>query len=262
MIEKNDIEELLAKATPSERAEATILFNASVAASDAYRKKPISAALGDWQAANTALEEVIDRLRHKYSPEEVAMDDAQSFTPTAKPINVLRWLRAEGWKIGQARFYEHIKEGKLGRDDTGQFTSRLVTKYAKTFLKRSATGKTVKDDDADLQRQKLVEEIRVKRIEGERNQLKLDAERGLYLRRDAVEMELAGRAAALEAGFDHLIYTRAAEWIAIVKGDQARADQMIAALMAAKDEWLNIYASAGEFTVIIQPANPEEEQAL
>lgn len=175
-----------------------------------------------------------------------------AFTPTATPIDVHRWLVASGWQIGQARFYEHVKEGKLSRDSAGQFTERAVLKYARAFLRRADTGRTIEDDDAALSREKLTEETALKRVQREREQFRLDVERGRYVLRDTIEMELAGRAVALEAGFDHMVYTRAAEWVALVKGDQSRADQLITALLAAKDQWLNSYAAATEFAVVLK----------
>jgi hypothetical protein len=175
----------------------------------------------------------------------------KTFTDTKNKADVFRFLVEEGWQISERTFYRHVSDGKLKKNREGWYTASAVKKYAETWSVRPS-GKTVVEEAEDLAAMKTRAEIERIQTTRSREQFRLEIEQGKYLLRDSIEMELAGRAVALEAGFDHLIYTRAAEWIALVGGEQNRADLLIAALMAAKDEWLNSYANAEEFLVTVK----------
>lgn len=175
----------------------------------------------------------------------------KAYADTRNKADVFRFLRDAGWQLTERTFYRHVSDGKLKKNRDGWYTVAAVRKYAEQWSVRPS-GKTVQEETEDLTAAKMREEIARIRTIREREQFRLEIDRGKFLPRDTVEMELAGRAVVLEAGFDHLVYTRAAEWIALVGGDPSRADLLIAAMMSAKDEWLNHYARAQEFMVTIE----------
>ena len=177
--------------------------------------------------------------------------DWKNFADTRNKAEVFRFLKDTGWQVSERTFYRHVSDGKLKKNREGWFTASSVKKYAETWSIRPS-GKKVAEEVEDLAAMKTRAEIERINTTRQREQFRLDIEQGKYMPRDTIEMELAGRAVAMEAGFDHLIYTRAAEWTALVGGDQARADLLIASLMAAKDEWLNAYANAEEFVISIK----------
>ena len=114
------------------------------------------------------------------------------------------------------------------------------------------SGQTVAEEQEDLAATKTRAEILRIETAQARDAFRLDIDKGRYLPRADIELQMAGRAVALEAGYDHMIYTKAAEWVALVGGKQEQAELLIAALLAAKDEWLKSYANGDEFEITIE----------
>ena len=105
---------------------------------------------------------------------------------------------------------------------------------------------------ADLQERKLRAEIGRTEEQHKRAIIEREALEGKLIPRDEVELELAGRAVALEAGYDHMVYTMAAGLVELVDGNQAKVDRLITAMLEAKNEWLNQYAGTVDFVVILK----------
>ena len=84
-----------------------------------------------------------------------------------------------------------------------------------------------------------------------RELFRLNVERSKYVERDEIELQIAARAVVLEAGLDHMIYTRTAEWVALTGGFQELTELLIADFMDAKDELLKVYVNAEEFEITI-----------
>ena len=74
-----------------------------------------------------------------------------------------------------------------------------------------------------------------------------------------MEVELAGRAAILDAGLKHWINTNAMEWIRLADGDVKKVGELIFALTRSIDEHLNAYAQPQDFKIVIED---EEEPEL
>lgn len=238
--------------SPSQKAEYTIHHNAVVVTMRAYNADPTTAAKRNWDSARAALDDFVEKIA-------APTDQAPEFTDTKNAAAVLRYLHGNGWKVEKTQFYQHVKQGKLTRNDQGLFTRRTVLRYAKDWVPRTDTGKTIGAEQEDLNRTKLQEEIKRIRVQQERDNFKFDIERGKYLPRADVEQELAGRAVALDAGYNHMVYSRVQEFIATVNGDPGKAPQLIESLLTARDDWFNQYASDMEFEVELAANMPAEE---
>ena len=118
---------------------------------------------------------------------------------------VLQHLQISGWKVTKTSLYRHQKEGKILPQSDGTYNQKDVDKYARTFLKQTATGKRLQENTDELQRQKLEQELKNLRLKNERDQFNYDKDRGLYIPRERVEIELATRAGILDAGLKHWI---------------------------------------------------------
>lgn len=174
-------------------------------------------------------------------------------------LQVLAYLRDEGWRIAQSTLYLHKKEGKLKANVDGMFTKRAVDKYARTFLVRRDTGKSVAEEDDGLHREKLQEEIARLRVQRKKFEHDLAVAEGRYLPREDLALELAARASVIEAGFRHRNQSQAAEIIQVVSGDPARAPELIALLDRHLDEQLNEFATTREFLVMAVPGDVCQE---
>lgn len=187
-------------------------------------------------------------------------ETAAQLQDTKNGAAVLRFLQDNGWNLEKTQFYQHVKQGKLVRNAQGLYTRRAVLKYAKDWVPRAETGKKDRDDQDDLQRTKLEEEIERIRVQQRRENFKFDVERGKYLLRAEVEQELAGRAVALDAGYNHMVYSRVQEFISVVGGDPAKASMLIELLLTARDDWFNQYASPMDIEVELAENMPPNEE--
>lgn len=165
-------------------------------------------------------------------------------------IVVKDYLDKEGWQVSQSGVYKHKKEGKLLPVADGTYRQKDVDKYARTWLKLKSTGKKKQDKLDELQRQKLELEQKKLQIETDRAQLKFEIEKGKYIEKERMFLEMAARAGILDAGLNHWIHTGAAEWIRLVDGDLKKISDLIATMNTGKDELLNHYARMREFQVI------------
>lgn len=75
--------------------------------------------------------------------------------------DVLTYLELSGWKITRPSLYRHGKQGKLLPEKSGTYSQKKVDRYARTFLKQCATGKKIKENTDDLQRNILKQTIRL-----------------------------------------------------------------------------------------------------
>lgn len=249
-MDRNELDNILSE---SGKTDLSVLISA--------KEETKQRALQDPSPVNLVAMERATNMIEKHLAKERAADPETylQFQDSKNAAAVLRFLHANGWKVEKTQFYQHVKQGKLARNEQGLFTRRAVLKYAKDWVPRNDTGKKVGEEQDDLQRIKLEEEIKRIRVQQERENFKLDAERGKYLPRAEVEQELAGRAVALDAGYNHMVYSRVQEFISIVGGDPVKASLLIECLLTARDDWFNQYASAMEFEVELAENIPPEQ---
>ncbi|MBW2650661.1 MAG: hypothetical protein JRC66_06570 [Deltaproteobacteria bacterium] len=239
-MEKSRLDNLLKQASKEEQLQLKIYYNASIKTLTAYQAESTTSKLRDLQSAETALEEYAGRLEERYLP------DTRTFP---NRLAVTKWLKDNGWKVSKSTVYNRIGKAKLLSREDGLFHLKDVKKYARVFLKRRDTGKRVQDEQDDLQRRKTRLEVEKLEISNARDRRKQEVEEGEYIPRDQLEIELASRAAVLDAGIAHFFQSNAGAWIDIVSGDQRKLSELIGMLMAAKDDFMNQYARAKEFVV-------------
>jgi len=255
-ITKQQIADLITSLSTEDKAELSVAWGNISRTLQAMQELTTAAAIANHRAAHEFLEETYAKMVGKYQPDESAPaipgDDIwKTYTPSKVRLDVYRFLAANGWDLSQRTFFRHVESGKLKKSKEGLYTARAVKKYAETWAVRTS-GKTIIEEEEDLAAAKTRAEIDRIRTIKEREAFRLEIDRGKYLKRDDVELQLAARAVALEAGFDHMAYTKASEFIALVGGKQEQAELLIAALLVAKDEWLKSYASADEFEVVFE----------
>ena len=175
-------------------------------------------------------------------------------------LAVFGGLQKDGWKISRAGLYKHHREGKIRQRTDGMYHLKDVAKYARTFLKRKDTGKRLQDEQDDLQRKKTRLEVEKLETEVARAKHKQEVEQGAYIPRDQLEIELASRAAVLDAGLSHFFQSEAGSWINLVGGDRRKLPELVSVLMATKDGFMNQYARAKEFTVEIMGDTREGDE--
>lgn len=197
----------------------------------AYKDNPTHANLKDYEAAKKGLEE----FRKGKAGDKIFK----------KLPEVLEYLQAEGWKIQKSTLYE--KEFAIKKRTDGGMLKKDVDAFAEKFLRKVDSS----EPDSDYVK-KVEAEVEKLRIENERNQLKLDAEKGLYVLRSEVEQMLAGRAALLKDGLgQNFIHSRAPKIIEAVKGDSERAGELIDLWLAEIESVFDYYSKPMKFDVPI-----------
>ena len=228
-MDRNELDDILSE---SGKTDLSVLISAKEEAKQRTLQDPTPVNLVAMERATNMIE------KHLAKEKAADSDQAMQFQDTKNAAGVLRFLHANGWKVEKTQFYTHVKQGKLARNDT---------------------GKTIGEEQEDLQRVKLSEEIKRIRVQQERDNFKFDVERGKYLPRAEVEQELAGRAVALDAGYNHMVYSRVQEFISVVGGDPSKASLLIECLLTARDDWFNQYAAPMDFEVELAANMPPDE---
>lgn len=169
---------------------------------------------------------------------------------------VLVYLQAGGWDIEKSTFYNHSnpghKDGGRLNKLKGWYLKTHVDAYARQYLNKLDGADPEAGELGGLQREKLQDEILHRRIKMEKDQLDLDVQRGKYLPLDQFDLEMAGRAGVLDSSFRHLIQSRAQEIVALVGGDQQKAQDLVNYMLDSWDGMLAEFASTKEFQVIVK----------
>jgi len=167
---------------------------------------------------------------------------------------VIKHLTDQGYKATRCNVSYHVKLGHLAKVN-GRFPLDLVTRFAESYLVKSATGLTIgtseligaKELKTRLEAEKLQEQVHMARLQRERLQ-------GKYISREEVYLELAARAVVIGTGLSHMFQIKGIDIISTVEGNTARYPELIEFLQGAADELLNSYASTDEFEVLFEEA--------
>lgn len=184
-------------------------------------------------------------------------EDQKIFTSL---LQVKAYLIEQGYKVSKSKIYRDADNGKITAqtDAAGNksVSALAAWEYAEKHLEKVGANK---GDLKNLQATKLLEAIKIQKIDHQRKVFDLEKEQGKYIPRADFESELAARAAVLESGFRHLFNVKAREWIAIVGGKPDRTADFLAALNAGLDEQLNTYATTQVFQVIFEDTDDDPD---
>lgn len=166
-------------------------------------------------------------------------------------LEVMKHLRREGFKIGKTKLYKDASEGLLRIQPDGSVLEKDIDRYVRI----SGLKKPAEISDAELQLlQKKKNEMEVEKLTQQVSDLKFKqcVARGLYIPRAEFEMEMAGRAGALDAGLRHRFMSECRDLVDAVSGDVSLVPILQEMLGRMLDEALNEYASMDNFQVIIE----------
>lgn len=243
-MDQNKLKKLLEVATPEDQIKLKVLHNAIINCIREYKGDSTSSKLKDWKSAEGALDAFIDTLWEEH------FDESGNTLPNL--LAVTEYLSARGWKIKKSAAYQHHKDGKIRPQKNGAYRIADVEKYATTFLKR-LDG--VKADLLDtIQQEKSQAEVDKLKAQAEHWQIKTAIARGLYVKKDAFERELARRAAVFRADIENFIRAQAVGIINLVSGDASKAPDLIEHMLDQAEGWLDRYSGEQEFTVPVPVA--------
>jgi len=239
-MQKDELEKLIDGKPDDIKGKGVLLFNAHLQAQLNVKNDPSAQNYKSMRAAFDALEEF-----------RTAQGGGRSGENFINIAAVLEHLEKD-WKVTKTSLYRHHKEGKILSQNDGTFLQSSVDKYANTFLKQKATGKRKQDKLDELQRNKIEQELKNLQLKNEREEFNYQKDRGLYILKSLMDLELASRAGILVNGFKHWIQTNVADWIVTVGGDTRKAGELINKMNNDLDEHINHYAGSREYEVIIE----------
>lgn len=161
---------------------------------------------------------------------------------------VLGYLKDQGYKIQKTKLYKDSNAGMLRIQSDGTVMLSDVDLYIKAYLLPVKTSEAIESEK--LIHDRLTAEVKRLSLQAEKLEFEIDKDRGRYIPRDQFEMELAARAAVLEAGIKHLFYSRVSDWIHMVGGDTTKINDLLEEMTRSLDEKMNEYASMEQFQVI------------
>ena len=147
-MDAKEFNQLIAEKPQDVKARGTVLYNASIVTMDSYNKDHSVANLRNMEAAKEALD--------KFIAKEGGGVTGDTFDNL---MAVLEYLTNNGSKAARNSLYRHQSQGKLLPESGGKYKQRAVDKYAKTFLKRTATGKRDQESSDELQSQILQQNL-------------------------------------------------------------------------------------------------------
>lgn len=184
---------------------------------------------------------------------EDAMEAKQSFKNYRE---VLAYAEECGRKVQKSKLYDDISAARLKKQPDGTFKKRDVDRYFAS-LPTTGTGDKVAEKAAERRRRKEEEEIRRLKAGADKDEFALAVQKGKFIARERVYLELAGRAAQLSSGIKTAFEARGLEIIEKVEGNPKKAAALVDLLEAIFDEALNAYSREMELTVEFE--KPEEE---
>ena len=194
------------------------------------------------------------------------LDAAQSVRTAIKDANaVLAYIEEAGRKLKKTKLYEDIKIGRLKKQPDGSFKIRDVDRYAAT-LPTAGTPDRVAVDAAARQKRREAAEIRRIENAADREKFRHAVERGKFIARDQVFLELAGRAVTLAAGLKTAFESAVLDLIHMVEGNPKKAQNLTKAIEEKLDEAFNTYSQIEEFEILFTapemgaPAEADEQE--
>ncbi len=153
-----------------------------------------------------------------------------------------------GRKVKKSKLFNDINAGRLKKQADGTFRLRDVERYFAT-LPMAGTPDVVAEKAADRRRRKEEEEIRKLKAGADRDEFALAVQKGRYIARERVHLELAARAVALAADIKTSFEARSLEIIEAVDGNPKKSASLVELLEQIFDEALNGYSREMEFEV-------------
>lgn len=219
-----------------------------------------------------AKEEAKRRMRDDPSPQNVSVFEKASRLLEARMDKsndtgagdlrsvaaVLGHLQESGRKVRKSKLYQDVKSGLLARRADGAFRRADVDAYAQTL---PLVAVPEKDSDRIKELAQRRQEATIRKIEEETERIRFrrEVERGRYIPREDVELELAGRAVVLESGIRQAVEMHVLELVELVGGDPRRSQEFLERFETMLDGALNEYAATAEYEVTFTDAATEED---
>lgn len=246
MTEKT-LEEILKVATKDESVEISIYHNAAIKTLKAYQEEPTKANKLNLETAQQALADKKRQLTDKYFPD----------MPTFKSqLEAVEHLRRAGYKISKSKMGRDKDKGLFKVNKDGSIYETEIRAYAATFLDQK--GAKIEDlsnivaDKADLERQKLLEQIQKLKFSRERDM-------GLFVRKEEVDLKMVGVLTVLDTNFRQLLDLIMVDLCRLMGGDIRKINAAKDFIEQKIDEMMNQLAHTDSFTLDFDDTDKDAE---
>jgi hypothetical protein len=249
-LDQDKFNTLLGKTNKQEETTLKVLYNAVVKCVNEMNAGS-APAVKSWEKTRSSYEQYANELWNKYFPPETTAPAS----PEYKTIqDVIRRVNEMGFKLAKSA-YNHAERGLLRPNELGIYTQDIIDKYiVQANLKKKDGSRREKQEKSNSERQNA--ETRRINAQAEREEFKLQRERGLYVPKESFERELSYRAMVFKMDGDSFCRSEAGAIIELVSGDKDKIPDLQEFLLERFHKWLARYAADKEFTVP-QPAAAE-----
>ena len=212
-----------------------ILEAAKTRAREGVEKEPSKANLEAFHLASRMLDEYLDRNK------EPVFENL---------LRVKEYLNRKGYKVGKSKIYKDRKDGLIRIEADGTVKESSVTAYIRKANLENLAEKAAADQGPSVLAQKAERELEKLGEQIEDLRFKRSVAQGEYIPRTDFEMELAARAAVLDAGLRHLVHSSLGDWVAMMEGDPKKIPILLERINDDLDEKFNEFATMDMFHVI------------
>lgn len=208
-----------------------------------------------------AKEQAKARLRDDATPEHIAAfrrakaaveEEIRRLQQGGGAVSMLRktqkgcveFLINAGFKVSTSQFNRDVLAGKVAKTPEGYEEGSLLA-YAAAHLKPLARQECRELTDVTVSR--LTADAENKKINAERNRLKLEQEKGLLMPRGEFEENMAARAMFFRNEIENFGIRKAGEIIELVRGDPALQDAFLDWWREETADWMDAWSGDRQF---------------
>lgn len=243
-LDQDKFNTLLEKTNKQEETTLKVLYNAVIKCVNDMNAGSTSA-VKSWEKTRSSYEQYANELWNKYFPSETA---SAPVNPEYKSIqDVIRRVNEMGYKLAKSA-YNHAERGLLRPNEHGTYTQDIIDKYiVQANIKKKDGSRREKQEKINSERQNA--ETRRINAQAEREEFKLQRERGLYVPKESFERELSYRAMVFKMDGEAFCRSEAGSIIELVGGDKDKIPDLQECLLEKFHKWLSRYAADKEFIV-------------
>ena len=249
-MDKAKVEKLLAddRVLQHEKVLLSAYYNSWNKALHAYTADPNAQTARDVDASEGLLVRLVEQIERRLNPVDGSLKNK---------LSACSVLQAEGWKIKKSKVYQDAKSGLLRVQPDGSVLRADLDSYVlRAGLERVGVAENSgKIERGQAERLELENEKLRKQVE--KLEWELARDKGKYLLKEDVRVEVALKIAALEAGLKHWMRTGAADLVYAVGGEAAKARVLINLYEARLDELLDEMGRLDELALEVAKARDE-----
>jgi hypothetical protein len=175
----------------------------------------------------------------------------KKYTTFSNILEVVKFLKKDGWKIKKSSVYLHAKQKKFHPQKDGLYHMKDVEKYARSYLKKNdpASLSAINNNPEAIMKRRSEAEARKIEAQAEHWELKSKIESGNYVPKETFERALAQRAMLFKSDLEAFARGQAPEIIQFVNGDNDKIPDLIEYMLDQFEQFLGRYAEDREFVV-------------